>query len=662
MHLGERECSIQRRHQKLVEEAPSLAVTTDLREWMGAAAVAAAEAVAYRGAGTCEFLLAADRSFYFLEMNTRIQVEHPVTELVYGVDLVREQLRIAAGRADAGARRAGSRPRGWAIECRITSEDPGQRLSARDRADRVPARARRARGALGRRRRDGRRGHAVLRLAAGQADRVGAGPGAGDHAACGRALDELVVVGVATNQALPPAAAGRPRVPARATSTSSSSSVAPNWSTPASRPKPRCPTWRSPPRWPRTMPAARRQPAVADADHGGRSGWAPTGPAGRPAVTAVRILRLAAGGDGVGRLADGRTVFVPRTAPGDLVELATVREHKRFARARVGRLIETSPDRVEPRCPHYVRRRVRWLPAPAHLAIARPARPRAAGSSATRSAGWGSGRGRPTAGRLRRRDYDYRTKITLAVSADGRRIGLHPYDRRGAGVRSPLVPHHRARADVALAGVAIAAVAAAAAPRTNRASVGPGGWASRGAAGESGRGVAGRRGACGEELDRGGSPATIWWQPEGGAARAVAGCAMKPFRRRCSSRCIPRWVTRCAPSRSRRWAKWRDAHVWDLYAGIGETTALLVAARRPGGKCRVRSPGRRRGGGARSGGASARRAGRGPAAMSCRRPDLVVTNPPRTGMDRACDGRSGASGSSARRSTSPAIPRLWPAT
>ena len=124
IHVGERECSVQRRHQKLVEEAPSVAVTPALRRAMGEAAVAAAVAVEYRGAGTVEFLLARDGSFYFLEMNTRIQVEHPVTEMVYGVDLVREQLRIALG-LPMRLPKGDVEPRGWAIECRITSEDPG---------------------------------------------------------------------------------------------------------------------------------------------------------------------------------------------------------------------------------------------------------------------------------------------------------------------------------------------------------------------------------------------------------------------------------------------------------------------------------------------------------------------------------------------------------
>jgi acetyl-CoA carboxylase biotin carboxylase subunit len=122
IHLGERECSVQRRHQKMIEEAPSVAVSPELRARMGAAAVAAAKAAGYVNAGTCEFLLARDGSFYFLEMNTRIQVEHPVTELVTGIDLVQWQLRIAGGEHLPFAQED-IVPRGWAIECRITSED-----------------------------------------------------------------------------------------------------------------------------------------------------------------------------------------------------------------------------------------------------------------------------------------------------------------------------------------------------------------------------------------------------------------------------------------------------------------------------------------------------------------------------------------------------------
>ncbi|HYC49813.1 MAG TPA: acetyl-CoA carboxylase biotin carboxylase subunit [Gemmatimonadaceae bacterium] len=122
IHLGERECSVQRRHQKMLEEAPSVAVDTKLRARMGAAAVAAAKAAGYVNAGTCEFLLARDGPFYFLEMNTRIQVEHPVTELVTGIDLVQWQLRIAAGERLPFVQEQ-IEPRGWAMECRITSED-----------------------------------------------------------------------------------------------------------------------------------------------------------------------------------------------------------------------------------------------------------------------------------------------------------------------------------------------------------------------------------------------------------------------------------------------------------------------------------------------------------------------------------------------------------
>ena len=123
IHLGERECSIQRRHQKLIEESPSPALNEQLRERMGSMAVAAAKSVGYTNAGTVEFLLDSKGRFYFLEMNTRLQVEHPVTELVSGVDIVKEQLRIADGRK-LRYDQDEIQLKGWALECRITSEDP----------------------------------------------------------------------------------------------------------------------------------------------------------------------------------------------------------------------------------------------------------------------------------------------------------------------------------------------------------------------------------------------------------------------------------------------------------------------------------------------------------------------------------------------------------
>jgi len=123
VHLGERECSLQRRSQKLVEETPSPAVDEALRQEMAGAALRLARTIGYHNAGTIEFLLGADRRFYFLEMNTRIQVEHPITEMVTGIDIVREQIRVAQG-LPLSFTQDDVRPRGHAIECRIYAEDP----------------------------------------------------------------------------------------------------------------------------------------------------------------------------------------------------------------------------------------------------------------------------------------------------------------------------------------------------------------------------------------------------------------------------------------------------------------------------------------------------------------------------------------------------------
>ena len=125
VHLGERDCSIQRRHQKVLEEAPCEVISPELRKQMGETAVRAAKAVGYENAGTIEFLLDKDKHFYFMEMNTRIQVEHPVTEMVTGLDLIKEQIRVAAGEP-LSVTQEDVKIQGHAIECRINAENPAK--------------------------------------------------------------------------------------------------------------------------------------------------------------------------------------------------------------------------------------------------------------------------------------------------------------------------------------------------------------------------------------------------------------------------------------------------------------------------------------------------------------------------------------------------------
>jgi 23S rRNA (uracil1939-C5)-methyltransferase len=346
-------------------------------------------------------------------------------------------------------------------------------------------------------------------------------------------------------------------------------------------------------------------------------------------VTAVRILRLAAGGDGVGKLPDGRTVFVPRTAPGDLVELADVREHKRFARARLARLIEPSSDRVEPRCPHYVHDecggcQVQHLNYEAQL-LSR----RSLVGNAIR--------------RLGKRDvpdpplvpatkiYEYRTKLTLHMSEDGRRIGLHRYGR--ADQIFDLEWCHITVPELMELWKAMRSLRPFLPPRLVQVVL----RLDRG----GGRHVVIRVGA-GEvwsgfdrlrlELERRGTPATIWYQAESGAARAVAGAA-EAFPATVFEQVNPEMGDRVRAFALEQLGDVSGKLVWDLYAGIGETTAALLAQ---GATVESVEVDRRAVAEAETRGPPARRhTGRVEDAIhQLHQPDLVIVNPPRTGLDQ----------------------------
>lgn len=345
-------------------------------------------------------------------------------------------------------------------------------------------------------------------------------------------------------------------------------------------------------------------------------------------MSAVRILRLAAGGDGVGRLEDGRTVFVPRTAPGDLVEISQLRAHRRYARARVARLLEPSSTRVEPRCPHYVHDECGGCQLQ-HLEVAaqREARRGFVGDAFRRI-------GRidvpdpeivPAA-----EEFEYRTKITLAVDQGTRRIGLHPMDhpdRVFELVRCHITTSElmslwaRIREARGLLPTGLRRLVL----RLDRA----GGLHLLLVTGGTERWTG--AGALHRALVLEGSSPTIWLQLEGREAVAVAG-AGDPFPATVFEQVHPAMGDTVRASALAALGEVSGRHVWDLYAGIGETTGALI---RGGASVEsVESDPRAVAEAEARGPAAERHVGRVERVLDrLRRPSLVITNPPRTGMD-----------------------------
>jgi 23S rRNA (uracil1939-C5)-methyltransferase len=349
-------------------------------------------------------------------------------------------------------------------------------------------------------------------------------------------------------------------------------------------------------------------------------------------VTAVRILRVATGGDGVGRLEDGRTVFVPRTAPGDLVEVARMRAHRRYARARLGRLLEPSAQRVVPRCPHYVDDECGGCQLQ-HLSpeAQRAARRGIVGDAFRRIARLDAADPELVPAE---EDFEYRTKITLAVDEGGGRIGLHPLDRPDRAfdlvrchITSPVLMalwselrQLREGLPRDLRHVML---------RLDRAGA-------RHVALVTGRTVDWTGGAAlHRALEARGVPATLWLQAEGGEVAAVGGAvagAAQPFPATVFEQVNPAMGDRVRAHAVGALGEVGGRHVWDLYAGIGETTAAL--ARAGASVESVESDPRAVAEAEAKGPPAVRHVGRAERVVDRLRPaDLAITNPPRTGMD-----------------------------
>jgi 23S rRNA (uracil1939-C5)-methyltransferase len=343
-------------------------------------------------------------------------------------------------------------------------------------------------------------------------------------------------------------------------------------------------------------------------------------------VSHVRILSLAAGGDGVGKLEDGRTVFVPRTAPGDLIELTGLKKHKRFARARLARLLEPSAHRVEPRCPHYVRDQCGGCQLQ-HVAYDTQldSRRTFVGEAFRRLAKLDVANPPITPAA---KPYDYRTKLTLHAQEGGRRIGLHRYGRPDEifdlqwchitvprlmelwqTVRSlrPLLPSSLTQVVLRLdrgGGVHLVI-------RVGEGDVWSGGQRLH------------------SELHRRGTPVTLWYQPAGGAPRALGpGTA---FPATVFEQVHPEMGDQVRDFAVQQLGPVSGLRVWDLYAGIGETTAQLASR---GARVESVELDRRAVNEAEASGPPAlRHAGRVEDLIDrLKTPDLVITNPPRTGM------------------------------